>query len=181
VFKNVKHVEIGFNYLENPVQTVHLPESLETLILESNDITSLEILDSLQSPKYPLLRDPFCSHGIYLVFYYFVFLLPGFESATYAFSLRKISLAENTLAESLPQYPHVGLTSLNLSSTSLHSLSFLAQLSLKLPQLSSLRISTPPFSKQRTPLIPFLPCSLGLLSLFSVVASSGLWWGCGRG
>ena len=58
MFKNVKHVEIGFNHLENPVQTVHLPESLETLILESNEITSLDILDSLHAPKYPLPPPP---------------------------------------------------------------------------------------------------------------------------
>ena len=64
-------------------------------------------------------------------------------------SLRKLSLAENTLTESLPQNPHQ-LQVLNLSNTATTSLHFLAKLSLKLPSLTSLRIHVDPISKQRT-------------------------------
>jgi tubulin-specific chaperone E len=44
-FPNVKHLEMAYNGLSNPAATVRLPESVETLILESNDITSLQCLD----------------------------------------------------------------------------------------------------------------------------------------
>lgn len=51
-FTRVKHVEIGFNRLPNPSRTIHLPLSLETLILESNEISSLQILDFLDAKGY---------------------------------------------------------------------------------------------------------------------------------
>ena len=50
----MKHVEIGYNRLPDPKERITFPDHLETLILESNEITSLAILGLLQAPKYPL-------------------------------------------------------------------------------------------------------------------------------
>jgi hypothetical protein len=53
-FGAVQHVEIGFNYLSNPTKMISFPASMETLILESNAITLISLLDSLNAPKYRL-------------------------------------------------------------------------------------------------------------------------------
>jgi hypothetical protein len=48
----VKHVEIGFNRLPDPSSTIHFPATMETLILESNNLTSLQTLDFVHAPGY---------------------------------------------------------------------------------------------------------------------------------
>ena len=51
-FTKLQHLEIAFNNLTNPITTVRLPESVDTLILESNEIKSLECLDLIDAPGY---------------------------------------------------------------------------------------------------------------------------------
>jgi len=51
-FTKVKHVEVGFNRLSNPPRGMNFPAMMDTLILESNHITSLQILDYLDAPSY---------------------------------------------------------------------------------------------------------------------------------
>ena len=50
-FTGVKHVEIGFNHLRNPERILRFPMTMETLILESNDITSIDVLNNFSAPK----------------------------------------------------------------------------------------------------------------------------------
>jgi len=50
-FTGVEHVEIGFNQLRNPERILRFPLTMETLILESNDITSIDVLNNFSAPK----------------------------------------------------------------------------------------------------------------------------------
>jgi hypothetical protein len=52
MFRSVKHVEIAFNRLSDPGDAIQFPVTMETLILESNAITSVRILDFLNAPRY---------------------------------------------------------------------------------------------------------------------------------
>ena len=119
----MKHVEIAFNRLSDLTSTIRFPRSMEALIIESNEITSLQILDYIDAPSY----------------------FPCFVSHK---SLRNLSLTNNPLIDSLPQRPH-NLSVLNISETRISSWDYLSQLSPLLPHLTSLRVSTETFSKTR--------------------------------
>ena len=123
----MKHVEIGFNCLPNPNTTIHFSPTMDTLILESNEITSLQVLDYLDAPGY-------C------------------PSRHILRSLQNVSLTNNSLNESPPKRPH-NLSVLNLSETRISSWNCLSHLSTLLPQLTILRVTTETFSKTRTLLL----------------------------